>query len=251
MMFRYPVYESLEAAGNTGMAYECSKKKGAADLERAYRITIMQAIRIVLSELGHEADIATALVIELKLAEELKDWEIREKIANMLFGFIVYPALNKWLNSFISWKNLSQEEFEDLIGDAILKICELKYDPSIRPFLAWVSTVAKWPWIDYLRKSMQMAKYNVEIVDWETLEEYQLYAPEPLEISEETKELLLSVAKKPEDVSVLEAVFAGIPWRNTTDISWWTGLATRRIDKAKADIKKEANRSGIYALLRT
>ncbi len=252
-MSRYPVFKCLSEAGNTGVTYERSKRKGAADLDRAYKTTIKEVIRFVFIELGDKVNIPTDLVMELKLAEELNDKEIREQIAEILFGFIVYPVLNKWLYVFLSRivAVISHEDFEDLIGDAILKICEMKYDDSICKFLAWTSVMAKWPWIDQLRKDAQMAKYDLEFCDWDTLDEYQLSAPDPLDISEETKELLLSAAKNDNEISVLKAVFAGIPWDKTKDIVWWTGLSSSQVNHAKFAIKKAANISGSYESLQT
>ncbi len=224
-MSSYPVFESLLVQGTT-------------DAEISLSIIFERSKE-------DKVDVATHLYEEMKLAEETGDVEIREQIAYILFNLIVYHALRKWLKNLLAGVEvtLTPQDVEDWIQGAVERI--YAGHPS-RRFLNWAFCIARWYWIDRLRR-IQRAKNEQESGDFETLDE--ILADESINLEalaqwEDTQASLLRAIQEPDDIWVLKAVVAGIPWHNTADIAAWTRLSILAVTKSKERIKRIARRLG-------
>lgn len=250
----FPISEFIDAVALVGVAHENKKTDRRKKPDAAYRHGALKAISVLRS---NGVDVATKLVVELKLAEKIantsgrrEDWERREKIASLLFKIILYPAVRGWAWRLIQGLGiyLPREDIEDLIQDAMLKICKVVYDPSHMPFLVWCFTMARYSTIDGFRKETRRGKNQQVDYDWDLAEETVPAEPKP-QLSDYIKAILLRAAKHPNDKRVLEVVFAGIDWNDTDGIHTETGLSPDQVTKSKARIKKTVKDLGLDKLL--
>ena len=64
----------------------------------------------------------------------------------------------KWLRRFFA-RRIVAHQIDDLVQDTLLSIHHKKasYDPS-RPFLPWLAAIARYRWVDQLRKTYKSAE---------------------------------------------------------------------------------------------
>ena len=77
-----------------------------------------------------------------------------------------YSALlrecSSWLHNYLRAK-IAPEQLPDLVQDILLALHRKRasYDPA-RPFLPWLAAIARYRWVDALRKSYRRAEHQLD-----------------------------------------------------------------------------------------